>query len=963
MNRIFAPLLFLTVMAFSLFGQIPHWPAITHETKPWTRWWWHGSAVTKEGITAELESFRDAGLGGVEITPIYGVYGYENKFVPFLSSEWMDLLTHTLREAERLGLGVDMATGTGWPFGGPWVTEDDACKNFQYKLYRVKGGTSLDEKIKFIQPPYLRAIGSFIYETNEPEQVQLKEGATGFSTRNISIHNLKSPIASNPNLQALAIDQVQFEKPLRLITVMAYGPSGDIVDLTNLVDTNGTLNWIAPEGGEWILYALFEGWHGKMVERAAPGGEGNVIDHFSPDALRHYLDRFDKAIQGNDIQSLRAFFNDSYEVDDAKGAADWTPNLFDEFQKRRGYDLRLHLPALLGQDTEDKNQRVLSDYRETLGDMLRDHFTQQWKTWAAGHNAIVRNQAHGSPANILDLYGIVDIPEIEGVEPLRIKMASSAGNVMGKRLISAEAVTWLDEHFESNLADIKTALDRFMLNGVNHLFYHGTAYSPQGEPWPGWLFYAAVHLNNRNPLWKDVYVLNKYVERCQSFLQNTLPDNDILLYFPIYDAFATRGPKNLTHFDGIGRQFAGSNFEQTADALHREGYGFDYISDAQIINLSAVKGQIITEGGSSYKVIVIPACRFMPVSTLEKIEALMREGINIAFIHDLPASFAGFSDFENARKKFANLKRQIQSAAEKKKNVRILKEVSGQGWLSQIASKETITTHGLFFIRKKQSDGTRLYFINNPASKSFSGWVSLAFDDKPFVLFDPMTGEIGKARTRNTVNKKEVYLQLSPGQSILVQSYKKEPIIAEYFYFEEGQPIPIEGEWHLEFLTGGPHLPPPVKTRTLSSWTTLGDSTYRNFSGTCSYKIQFQKPNVPAQDYWIDLGTVKESASVILNGEYIGTAIGPDYRLKISSTLLKDINMLEVQVTNLMANRISWMDRNKIFWKKFYNANIAARKPENRRNGIFHASHWNPKDSGLLGPVRLISMRQLTINN
>ena len=96
------------------------WPEINKETKPWTRWWWQGSAVTKEGITAELEAFKKVGLGGVEITPIYGVYGHEDQFIDYLSPEWMEMLEHTLKEADRLGLGVDMATGTGWPFGGPW---------------------------------------------------------------------------------------------------------------------------------------------------------------------------------------------------------------------------------------------------------------------------------------------------------------------------------------------------------------------------------------------------------------------------------------------------------------------------------------------------------------------------------------------------------------------------------------------------------------------------------------------------------------------------------------------------------------------------------------------------------------------------------------------------------------------------------------------------------------------------
>jgi hypothetical protein len=276
--------------------------------------------------------------------------------------------------------------------------------------------------------------------------------------------------------------------------------------LTNKVDAEGKLDWTAGTG-TWKLYAIFEGSHGKMVERAGPGGEGNVIDHFSETALKNYLSKFDSAFAAHDISSLRAFFNDSYEVDDARGAADWTPLLFDEFEKRRGYRLENELDALLMADSSERGQRVLSDYRETISELVLEKFTTVWRNWAHDKSALVRNQAHGSPSNILDLYAVVDIPEIEGVEPLRMKMASSAGNVTGKKLVSSESATWLNEHFESNLSDIKVALDRFMLNGINHVLYHGTAYSPPGETWPGWLFYASIHMNPRNSLW----------DRCRHF--------------------------------------------------------------------------------------------------------------------------------------------------------------------------------------------------------------------------------------------------------------------------------------------------------------------------------------------------------------------------------------------------------------------------------------------------------------
>ena len=114
------------------FAQIK-WPAITQQTKPWTRWWWQGSAVDKSNLTAAMQQYQQAGLGGLEVTPIYGVKGAEDKFIDFLSPKWMEMFQYTVSEAKRLNLGIDMATGTGWPFGGPWVEDKDASKYMHTK--------------------------------------------------------------------------------------------------------------------------------------------------------------------------------------------------------------------------------------------------------------------------------------------------------------------------------------------------------------------------------------------------------------------------------------------------------------------------------------------------------------------------------------------------------------------------------------------------------------------------------------------------------------------------------------------------------------------------------------------------------------------------------------------------------------------------------------------------------------
>ena len=143
MKKIF--LLFLVNYFLANLNAQIKWPVITQQTKPWTRWWWEGSAVNKAELAWNLDQYQKVGLGGVELTPIYGIYGYEKQFVDFLSPQWMQLFTHTLAEAKRLGVGVDLANGTGWPFGGPWVTDKDASKTIYFKIYNIKGGEQLKE--------------------------------------------------------------------------------------------------------------------------------------------------------------------------------------------------------------------------------------------------------------------------------------------------------------------------------------------------------------------------------------------------------------------------------------------------------------------------------------------------------------------------------------------------------------------------------------------------------------------------------------------------------------------------------------------------------------------------------------------------------------------------------------------------------------------------------------------------
>ena len=190
---------------------------------------------------------------------------------------------------------------------------------------------------------------------------------------------------------------------------------------------------------------------------------------------------------------------------------------------------------------------------------MLNNFTKPWTNWAHGYQSLTKNQSHGSPGNLLDLYSAVDIPETEtfgssyfaipglrrdkgdirnvNPDPMMSKFASSAANTTGKKLVSSETFTWLTEHFKTSFSQCKPEAEQLFLSGVNHIFYHGTTNSPADAVWPGWLFYASVQMNPTNSLWPQIDGLNNYIARCQSVLQAGKADNELLIYWPVYEVW------------------------------------------------------------------------------------------------------------------------------------------------------------------------------------------------------------------------------------------------------------------------------------------------------------------------------------------------------------------------------------------------------------------------------------------
>lgn len=829
-------------------------PTPTQEAKPGVRWWWMGSAVDQENLKWNLGEYAKAGIGAVEITPLYGVQGNDKNDIPYLSPKWMDMLKFVEKENKQVGIETDMATGTGWPFGGPWVPiSEAACK-------AVFVDTIVDVKQKLME-----------IEFNVPQ----KERA----------------FAKLKGIKAFPVEGEKYKK--RVI-------------------------------------ALYESRTRQKVKRAAPGGEGYVIDHFDSTAVTNYLQHIDSAFVASKTPYPHTFFNDSYEV----YGANWTPTLLTEFEKYHGYKLQDKFPEFL-----DGDAVVVSDYRETLGDMLLHNFTEQWTKWANKRGAITRNQAHGSPANLIDCYAAVDIPEIEGfgltdfgIKGLRkdpgktrpnfsdlsmLKYAPSAAHITGKKYTSSETFTWLTEHFRTSLSQMKPDMDLMFCAGVNHMFFHGTAYSPKNDPWPGWKFYASVDMSPTNSIWRDAPELMKYITNCQTYLQWGQPDNDFLVYLPVRDMWRKDTKNWLMQFDIHSMAKKAPEFIKVILDIDKAGFDCDYISDKYLRTCTFKNGMIETAAGTRYKGIIIPGNNIMPSDVIEHISALKAQGAKII--------------------KGDNIKAMEQAAKPElmRKNL------------------------GLKMIRRNNSIGHH-YFIANLTSKDIATNVALAVNEKHGIWYNPMTGKYHEA----TIGDKGIQLNLKSGESrILITSDK--PVSEwklgskvkvsekEKFAAADSKTIDLTANpWKLSFTEEAPKVGETFNLKGLKTWESLSDKA-KVMMGTGVYETTIKLSKDDAQRQWaIDLGDVRESARVYINNKYVGCAWAVPYILNCKDALNKGKNIIRIEVTNLPANRIAELDRQGVKWRKMKEINVV---DINYKKTTYE--NWTPVPSGLNSTVKLVEIK------
>ncbi|MES1219848.1 MAG: glycosyl hydrolase [Bacteroidota bacterium] len=725
--------------------------------------------------------------------------------------------------------------------------------------------------------------------------------------------------------------------------------TNDIIDLTNKLNADGTVNWTVP-AGQWKIIRFGYSLLGIDNHPASPEATGPEVDKLDPVAIRNYftnyLDQYKDATGGlmGSKGGLQFMVTDSWEA----GAQNWTANLPAEFQKRRGYSMIQWMPVLTGAviKSAEASEQFLFDFRKTLSDLVTEYHYDALTTILAERGMKRYSESHENGraliADGMEVKRKAAIPMSAMWTPnifinqndqtyhvADIRESASVAHIYGQNLVAAESLTALgvpSGAWSYSPENLKPTADLELASGLNRYVIHTSVHQPVDDKVPGLGLGPFGQWFNRHETWaENAKAWTSYLSRSSYLLQQGKFIADIVYYYG--------EDNNIT-----------SLFGKKLPSIP-EGYNYDFINADALINLLTVKdGKLITPSGMSYRILVLDSnAKRMSLPVLRKISALVKAGATITGIK--PENIAGLSGDENEFKTIVN---QLWGTPNEK-------VITGKPLNEVLPSLKIVpdffysqpqSTTKLLFVHRKTSDRD-IYWINSRTDNVEDLEATFRVEGKIPELWFAENGKTEPLSYTITQGVTKVKLHLEPNDALFIV-FKNKAVKAsvELPDIKIKELATVTGEWNVSFQKNR-GAPASVKMNELASWTDNADKGVRYFSGTAAYtKTITASADWFAKDaeLWLNLGDVKNLAEVMVNGKSAGILWRKPFRVNITGLLKKGENKIEIKVTNLWVNRLIGDAQPGVNSKITYTT-----MP-------FYQANSKLLPSGLLGPVKLFQV-------
>ena len=717
----------------------------------------------------------------------------------------------------------------------------------------------------------------------------------------------------------------------------AWVKSSQVRNVTAFMKPNGMFAWDAP-AGKWAVVRVG---HVNTMYRNGPApkeGTGFECDKLSLVAANVQFDNFIGRLSraGGAVHGKLANVHlDSWECK----RQTWTPGLDKIFSERLGYDLLSWMPAIFGYvvDSPDVSARFLNDWRGLVGDLITENFyAQMAKRCHENGMTISFETSFGDvlPGDIMRFYKYADTPMCEYWQPRErgyvgdhnfkpVYPCASAAHLYGKKRVAAEAFTSFQLTWDEKLRDLKYVANLHMARGVSHMVFHTYTHNPRTD-WlqPGTSFGAHIGTPflRGQTWWKFMPDFTAYLARCQTMLEAGRPANDVLWY--------------------LGDEW---DHKPNENATFPDGYKFDYCNpDALLTRISVNnKGEWATPDGISYRVLWVPESKRMMPETMEKILDGVRKGAKAAFAA-LPESISTMRGGSAMQARFGKALAAMQAS----KNIYVGRPLefvlAAEKIAKDLVAEDMVWNH-------RRSDDADWYFVS-PArqNEGFVGDVGFRCAGE-VEIWHPETGLSEKVHSASVKDGRTwVPLALAPHESRFVvfrRGGKLETETPRTVVSAANDVTALAGPWKVLFPEGW-GMPSEMMIEALKPWKELGTTTEaKAFSGTADYLIDFTVDKVDANTIvLLDLGRVESLANVEVNGKDLGDVWSQPYRIPLTGAVKAGRNTLKVSVTDTWYNRLVF--------------DAGQSEADRRTWTIAGPPKDSPlRDSGLIGPVRIICIR------